>query len=67
LTATKKKFKTRSSILRGNPLRCLQNHPLQTYIALRRQKVKVGALKPVVDDDLLFFVGMPDMLEEQID
>jgi hypothetical protein len=67
LTATKKKLKTRSSILHSNPLRYLQNHSLPTYLALRRQRVKVGALKPAVEDDLEFFVGMPDLLEEQID
>jgi hypothetical protein len=67
LTATKKKSKTRSSILHRNPLRCLQNHSLPTYLALRRQKVKVGALKPVVNSDLEVFVCMPDVLEEQVD
>lgn len=67
LTATKKKIKTRSSILRSNPLRYLQNHSLSTYLALRRQKVKVGALKPAFEDDLVFFVGIPDVIEEQVD
>jgi hypothetical protein len=40
-------------------LRSLQNHSLPTYLALRRQKVKLGPLKSAAGD-LEFFVSTPD-------
>jgi hypothetical protein len=47
-----------------NPIvkRCrrLHSRDLLTYLALRRQKVKVGALKTVVDHDLEIFECVPD-------
>lgn len=43
-------------------IRTLQNHPLPAYIALRRRKVKVGPLKAVGDNDLDFFVCLPNAM-----
>jgi hypothetical protein len=65
LSMTRKTSK-RHLILSVNLSRWLRNRSLQTYLALRRQKVKVGPLKPVVDGDLEIFACMPDVLEEKI-
>jgi hypothetical protein len=50
-----KKKKNRSTFLLVNPLRSLQSSELPVYLSLRRQKVKVGALKQP-DEDLEVFM-----------
>jgi hypothetical protein len=59
LKKTKNRKTQRKSLL-TNPLKHIRSHPLSAYIALRRQKVKVGALKPAADGEVEFCVCVPD-------
>jgi hypothetical protein len=64
LIATKKKSKNRRTFLRVNPLRSLKNAELPTYLALRRQKVKLGALKQSDEDLEMFMCLQPAVVLE---
>jgi hypothetical protein len=65
LIATKKKSKNKRFFLHPNPLRGLKSAELPTYLSLRRQKVKVGALKQSDEDlEMIMYLQTEVVLED---